>query len=96
MGFKFDESVLEYAKTADDIFKREELNAEKKELSIVVDSKKGTKKTFKLGEDVPAIIDVVDYDNMLQELNEKIRTKNNENDKTYQIEVNKIDLSYGE
>lgn len=96
MGFKFDESVLEYAKTVDDIFKREELNAEKKELSVVVDSKKGTKKTFKLGEDVPAIIDVVDYDNMLQELNEKIRTKNNENDKTYQIEVNKLDLSYGE
>lgn len=96
MGFTFDESILEYAKTPDDILKREELDAEKKTLTIIVDAKKGTKKTFKLGEAVPAIIDCVDYDDALEELNRKIRSKQEQNDKEYRIEINKLDLSYGD
>lgn len=96
MGFTFDESILEYAKTPDDILNREELDAEKKTLTIVVDVKKGTKKTFKLGDTVPAIIDCVDYDNALAELNRKIRSKQEQNDKEYRIETDKLDLSYGD
>lgn len=92
IGFEVDDKTLEYASTPDDLFGKETVDAKNKTITIKF---KDGDKTFKMGETVPACIDIVDYDELSGKLREEVRKRNNVEDKTFNTEVNKLDLSYG-
>lgn len=95
-GFTVDESTLEYAKTEDDVFKIETLNEKDKTITLVVDKKSSKKETFKVGDEAPATIDVVDYDNLLNDLQAKISEMQSKAEEEHNTNCNKLRLAYGE
>lgn len=95
-GFTVSDATLEYAKTEDNILELETLNEKDKTITIVTDKATNKKETFKVGDTVPALIDIVDYDNALKKLNEKMDAMFRESNGTYKLECDKLDLSYGE
>lgn len=96
MGFTFDEKVKEYNKTPDEIWSREKYNEKDNTLEVVINKKTNEKKTFKLGEEVPAIIDSVDYDQMKRELDENMKKKYAAIDDEHNTNIRKLELAYGE
>lgn len=94
-GFKVEESTLEYAKTEDDILQLETLNEKDKTITIITDKKANKKETYKVGDTVPALIDVIDYDVYKQKLDNKIEEMTTKATNEHNSNVNKLDLAYG-
>lgn len=95
-GFEFTEQILEYAKTKDDVFNIETLNEKDKTITLVVDIKDNKTETFKLGDEVPAVIDCVDYDSYITKLNDKIKKMTNEAEAEHNTNVAKLEMAYGD
>lgn len=95
-GFEFTEQILEYAKTKDDVFNIETLNEKDKTITLVVDIKDNKTETFKLGDEVPAIIDCIDYDSYIIKLNDKIKKMTNEAEAEHNTNVSKLQMAYGD
>lgn len=94
-GFKVDASTLEYAKTKDDIIGIETLNEKDETITIIIDKKTNKKETYKVGDNVPAVIDVVDYDIYKEKLDKKIEEMTTEITEEHNNTVGKLDLAYG-
>ncbi|WP_173431822.1 hypothetical protein [Sharpea azabuensis] len=94
VGAVVDEKTLEYAKTPDDIWKKETLSKDGKSIETTLPD--GTKKTFKEGEQMPPVIDVVDFDNMTIELENELKKRRNEVEEEYENNLKKLDLLAGE
>lgn len=94
MGTTVEEKTLEYAKTPDEIWKKEALSKDGK--SIETTLLDGKKKSFKEGDFMPSIIDVVDFDKMVSELESKLNERRREIDKDYETELQKWDAKFGE
>lgn len=90
-GFVITEEVLTHAKGAEDLFKKEKLDGE----SLTVVTADG-EKTFKKGEKVPAIIDIVDFDKCLATLRTKLCEMRNATDSQQRELIDKLDASYGQ
>lgn len=89
IGFTVTEETLRYAKAhKDDILEKETFN--EKDQTITID-----KTTYKLGDKVPGIVDVVDYDKGVDKLRETLRKKRNEADSIFDDELNKLRTAYG-
>lgn len=96
LGGKVDEATLEYAQTPDDIWGRETLDKKNETITLVIDVKSGEKKTFKKGDELPAIVDSVDFDKMYDQLDSKLRERRKEIDEEYETLCKKLDLRHGE
>lgn len=94
LGTKIDEKTMEYAKTPDDLFKRETLSKDGKSIEIVLSD--GKKATFKEGDAMPPIIDVVDFDEMYDKLENALRERQDAVNQRYKKAVQKWDLAFGE
>lgn len=94
LGAKVDEKTLEYAKTPDEIWNKEKLSSDGKSIEVTLPD--GTKKTFKEGDTIPPIIDVVDFDDMYEQLEKKLREKQEAVMQRYNKDVQKWDLQFGE
>ena len=94
VGAPVDEKTLEYAKTPDDIWKKETLAKDGKSIETVLPD--GSKKSFKEGENIPPVIDVVDFDMMADQLEKELRKRREEIDKQYETDLKKWDLQFGE
>lgn len=94
MGFTVSEEVLQHATGAEDIFEKEKVDEKAKTISIKgADDKE---KTYKIGEEVPPIIDYVDYDELLKKINEWTRKEISEIDKVHDTYVKKLRAKYDE
>lgn len=94
VGAKVDEKTLEYAKTPDDIWKKEVLSKDGKSIETTLPD--GSKKTFKEGETIPPVIDVVDFDAMVDQLENELRNRRKKVDDQYETDLKKWDLQFGE
>lgn len=94
VGTSVDEKTLEYAKTPDDIWKKEVLSKDGKSIETTLPD--GSKKTFKEGETIPPVIDVVDFDNMAEQLENELRNRRKKVDDQYETDLKKWDLQFGE
>ena len=94
VGAKVDEKTLEYAKTPDDIWKKEVLSKDGKSIETTLPD--GSKKTFKEGETIPPVIDVVDFDEMANQLEKELANRRKKVDDQYETDLKKWDLQFGE
>ena len=95
-GYDVTEEIIKYAVTTkDDLFKIEEANEKDKTITITSPTD-GSKTTYKVGEHIPSVIDIVDFDEMKHKLNDdsakRFREIDNEHDKLEK----KNQLRYGE
>lgn len=99
-GFEVTEQVInEYAKTPDDILELEALDEKKSVLKIKVlkeDGKTREEKEFKVGDNVPAVIDFTEFDKGLVKLNENLKKKMNEAEDKFKEEIKVIQQAAGE
>lgn len=97
-GFTVTEIILnEYAKTEDDVLKLESL----KDGALVIkvlkdDGKSREEKSFKLGDNVPAIIDIVDFDEGVSILAKNLRKRIEEADAEHTKNVKVIEAATGD
>lgn len=94
VGTKVDEKTLEYAKTPDDIWKKETLSKDGKSIETTLPD--GSKKSFAVGDSMPPIIDVVDFDQMADQLEKELRARRVKVDEEYETNLKKWDLNFGE
>lgn len=94
MGFQVTKEVIANAKHHDDsLFSIEKIDA-KAETVTITNPKDKKSTTYKLGDDVPAIIDYVDYDNMLVKIKEEVNKLCREADKKYDTYNDKLQAKY--
>lgn len=95
MGFQVTKEVIANAKHHDDsLFGIEKVDAKAETITITnPKDKKAT--TYKLGDSVPAIIDYVDYDEMLSKVKDEVNKLCREADKKYDTYNNKLQAKYG-
>lgn len=94
VGSPVDANTIEYAKTPDDIWKKEQLSKDEKSIETTLPD--GTKKTFKEGENIPPVIDVVDFDMMSAQLEKELQARRKKIDDQYETDLKKWDLQFGE
>lgn len=94
MGFTVTEEVIQHASGAEDIFEKEKVDEKNK--TITIKGADGKEKTYKLGEEVPPIIDYVDYDDLLKKINDNTRKQINEVDKVHDSYTKKLRAKYDE
>ena len=94
MGFTVTEEVIQHASGAEDIFEKEKVDEKNK--TITIKGTDGKEKTYKLGEEVPPIIDYVDYDDLLKKINDNTRKQINEVDKVHDSYTKKLRAKYDE
>lgn len=93
MGFTVTKEVIGRAKHHDDtIFGIEKIDAKAETVSITKDGKTAT---YKVGENVPAVIDYVDYDNMLEKVKKEVSKQTNAADEKYDTYNKKLQAKYG-
>ena len=93
MGFEITEQVIVDAKHHDDtIFNIEKVDAKANTISITKD---GKATTYKMGDKVPAVIDYVDYDNMLEDIRKEVTKRTREAQEKYDKYNNKLQAKYG-
>lgn len=93
MGYELTEEVINHAKNIPDFFEKETVNEKDKTITITIDDKKTT---FKVGDKVPSVIDIVDYDEMHSKLVDEIRKKMSECDDNYCKERKKAEAAFGD
>lgn len=94
VGSPVDANTIEYAKTPDNIWKKEQLSKDEKSIETTLPD--GTKKTFKEGENIPPVIDVVDFDMMSAQLEKELQARRKKIDDQYETDLKKWDLQFGE
>lgn len=94
MGFTVTEEVIQHASGAEDIFEKEKVDEKNK--TITIKGTDGKEKTYKLGEEVPPVIDYVDYDDLLKKINDNTRKAINEVDKVHDGYTKKLRAKYDE
>lgn len=94
MGFTVTEEVIQHASGAEDIFEKEKVDEKNK--TITIKGTDGKEKTYKLGEEVPPIIDYVDYDDLLKKINDNTRKQISEVDKVHDSYTKKLRAKYDE
>lgn len=95
MGFVVDETVIQHASgAADTLFEKEEVDAEKK--TITIKGADGKKTTYKVGDEVPPIIDYVDFDELQKKVADNTRKKIAEVDKVHDTYTKKLRAKYDE
>lgn len=93
MGFTVTKEVIGRAKHHDDtLFGIEKVDAKAETISITKD---GKTTTYKVGETVPAVIDYVDYDNMLEKVKKEVSKQTNAADEKYDTYNKKLQAKYG-
>ena len=93
MGFDVTEEVISRAKHhADTLFNIEKVDEKAKTISITKD---GKTTTYKVGDKVPAIIDYVDYDEMLEKVKKEVSKLCKEADDKYDTYNKKLQAKYG-
>lgn len=95
MGFQVTEEVITIAKHHDDsLFGIEKVDAKANTITITnPKDKKAT--TYKIGDNVPAVIDRVDCDDMLKKLKEEVNKRFAEVEKVYDTYSKKLRDKYG-
>lgn len=96
MGGVVDDKTLEYAQTPDTIWQRESVDKKAETITLVLNKESGEKKTFKKGEELPAIVDSVDFDMMYDELQKELRKRSDEVAKEHELRIKKLELRHGE
>ena len=95
-GGVVDDNTIEFAQTPDNIWERETLDKEAESITLVIDKASGEKKTFKKGENLPAIIDPVDFDEMYSQLDKELRKRREAIEEEYSRLLKKLELRHGE
>lgn len=94
MGFEVTEEVISHAKHCPDtLFSIEKINEKDKTVSITVD---GKETVYKVGDNVPACIDYVDYDDYLEKIKKEIRNKCREAEEQYDKYSKKLQAKYNQ
>lgn len=93
MGFVVTKELIGITSKTADIFEKETTDAKNETITVVIS---GEKKTFKVGEEVPPIIDYVDYDDLYEKIKNKMREKMNEVENTHSTYKNKLRAKYGD
>lgn len=92
MGFQVTKEVIARAKHHDDsLFGIEKVDAKAETITITKD---GKSTTYKVGDSVPAIIDYVDYDEMLEKVKKEVSKLSDEADKKYDTYNKKLQAKY--
>jgi hypothetical protein len=93
MGFVVTKDVIARAKHHDDsLFNIEKVDAKDETISITKD---GKTTTYKVGESVPAVIDYVDYDSMLEKVKKEVAKLCKEADDKYDTYNKKLQAKFG-
>lgn len=94
MGFTVTKEVISNAKHHNDtLFGIEKIDV-KAETITITNPKDKKVTTYKLGDNVPAIIDYVDYDNMLVKVKDEVNKQFKEADKKYDTYNEKLQAKY--
>ena len=92
MGFDVTDEIIGRAKHhADTLFNIEKVDEKAGTISITKD---GKTTTYKKGDKVPAIIDYVDYDEMLDKIKKEVADRTREAEKKYDTYNNKLQAKY--
>lgn len=92
MGFTVTEEVIKNAAKLEDIFDgREKINEKDKTVTVKLTD---GEKTFKVGEEVPPVIDYVDYDDLYRKIPEAVRKAMSEVEKVHDTYLKKLDAKY--
>lgn len=92
MGFQVTKEIVARAKHHDDsLFGIEKVDAKAETITITKD---GKSTTYKVGDSVPAIIDYVDYDEMLEKVKKEVSKLSDEADKKYDTYNKKLQAKY--
>lgn len=92
MGFQVTKEIIARAKHHDDsLFGIEKVDAKAETITITKD---GKSTTYKVGDNVPAIIDYVDYDEMLEKVKKEVSKLSDEADKKYDTYNKKLQAKY--
>lgn len=92
MGFQVTKEIIARAKHHDDsLFGIEKVDAKAETITITKD---GKSTTYKVGDSVPAIIDYVDYDEMLEKVKKEVSKLSDEADKKYDTYNKKLQAKY--
>lgn len=98
-GFTVTEQIVnEFAKTPDDILELETFDEKKKTLTIKIpkDGKSREEKVFNIGDEVPPVIDYIQFDEAIDKLREKLNERTKEVDNTYSKEILELRKAAGE
>lgn len=92
MGFVVTDEIIARAKHHDDtLFGIEKIDVKAKTISITKD---GKTTTYKVGDSVPAVIDYVDYDSMLEKVKKEVADLSEKADKKYDGYNKKLQAKY--
>lgn len=92
MGFVVTDEIIARAKHHDDtLFGIEKIDVKAKTISITKD---GKATTYKVGDSVPAVIDYVDYDSMLEKVKKEVADLSEKVDKKYDAYNKKLQAKY--
>jgi hypothetical protein len=92
MGFVVTDEIIARAKHHDDtLFGIEKVDVKDKTISITKDNKTTT---YKVGDSVPAVIDYVDYDSMLEKVKKEVADLSEKADKKYDGYNKKLQAKY--
>lgn len=92
MGFQVTKEIIGRAKHHDDsLFSIEKVDAKAETITITKD---GKSTTYKVGDNVPAIIDYVDYDEMLEKVKKEVSKLSDEADRKYDTYNKKLQAKY--
>lgn len=92
MGFVVTDEIIARAKHHDDtLFGIEKIDVKAKTISITKD---GKATTYKVGDSVPAVIDYVDYDSMLEKVKKEVADLSEKADKKYDAYNKKLQAKY--
>ena len=95
MGFEVTEEKIKHiVKTPDVIFEKETVDEKNKTVTVVLIS--GEKKVFKMGEQVPPIIDYVDYDNLYAKIRTYTKKESDKIETEHNDYTKKLRAKYGE
>lgn len=99
MGFVFDCNDLKFRhaddkKLPDTLFEKEKIDFDKKTIEIILVD--GTKKTFKDGEKVPAVINYVQYDALRKKITEDTRKKIAKAEEAHVESLKALDAEFGD
>ena len=95
MGWTVTEEKLNQASKAEDtLFEKETIDVKAKTVTVVLPDK--SKKTFKVGEEVPPVIDYVDYDTLFEKITENTRKQTQKADDEHNQYTKKLDAKYGD
>lgn len=95
MGFEVTEEKIKHiVKTPDVIFEKETVDEKNKTVTVVLTD--GEKKTFKVGEQVPPVIDYVDYDSLYTKIRDYTRKESDRIEKEHSNYTKKLQAKYGE